>query len=597
MPPTSMRWADAAIQPTSASPTNTGRQISTSWGWLPPPLCGSLATNTSPGASVPPWRASVCRRRCGRRPTCTRPSRRPRAARPRDRGGCTSSPCPRRRSGSPRSARSRPRPRRPLTGAGCACTSSRIGSTLGASSRCSLRSVAGRESRTSAPRASTRARVARAAPTPWCRRLSTSAGPTSTSPAMEFVAVVHRDAGRAGVAVELHRPGARRAPPPAPRPRRQPALDGPRRVTPLLGRAADRAQRHQLDRHAHRDRALAEAARVLGLEARLQAVELRATAAGVSVERAPSAPSPGGRSAGRPRAGPGMLPRPRRRPRGRRALPRAAWRGSTARAAGSTGSLVASDCTRSRCSAAVAAPYAENTDARSGSTERRAPMSCGDVAREQAPAAAVGHERQLRRHEPAASRCGCAPRAPSTRARPRGSPTRSRPGRGPTRSPTTAHATRARVDVERHATAEEALGVDVAEHDERVGERGLRPAPAVARGTRVGARRPRADPDRTHRVHPRERAAAGADGVDVDHRQRSPVPEQRPAGPAQRLAARDERDVERRAAEVAGDHVGIVQLGRELGGRGRTRRGAGLREADRNRPRARRPWSRRRSSA
>ena len=58
------------------------------------------------------------------------------------------------------------------------------------------------------------------------------------------------------------------------------------------------------------------------------------------------------------------------------------------------------------------------------------------------------------------------------------------------------------VRVERHSPVEEACRIDEAEHDERVGERRLHTTAAVARGTRVGARRLRADTDCADRVDP-----------------------------------------------------------------------------------------------
>ena len=124
-----------------------------------------------------------------------------------------------------------------------------------------------------------------------------------------------------------------------------------------------------------------------------------------------------------------------------------------------------------------------------------------DVAREQATAPAVGHERQLRRDQAAGGDAvahrphhgGERDLADAPRGLDRVEPGEAADGR--------ARLARA-VGVERHATVEEPLGIDVAEHHERVGERGLRAAPAVARGPRVGARRLRADPDRAHRSRP-----------------------------------------------------------------------------------------------
>ena len=143
-----------------------------------------------------------------------------------------------------------------------------------------------------------------------------------------------------------------------------------------------------------------------------------------------------------------------------------------------------------------------------------------------------------------------------------------------------------------------ALGIDVAEHDERVGERGLRAAAAVARGPRVGACRLRARPgsrptESTHASEPPPEPTESTSTIDSEVQ----CPSNDAAVAAQRLAVGDERDVERRAAEVARDDVRVVaarapaRWRRPHPRRGPTARG---RSAP---PERRRRWSRRRSSA
>jgi hypothetical protein len=61
MPPTSIMCAEFAAQAASRPSTKTGRSTKTSEACRPPPLCGSLTKNTSPGAIVSPWSASVAR--------------------------------------------------------------------------------------------------------------------------------------------------------------------------------------------------------------------------------------------------------------------------------------------------------------------------------------------------------------------------------------------------------------------------------------------------------------------------------------------------------------------------------------------------------
>ena len=125
------------------------------------------------------------------------------------------------------------------------------------------------------------------------------------------------------------------------------------------------------------------------------------------------------------------------------------------------------------------------------------------------------------------------------------------------------------------------VGVDVAEHDERVGDGGFGTAAAVARGAGHRAGRPGTDPQHAARVDPADRAAARTDRVDVDERQRGPDAHELAAAATRRLPSLDDRHVEARAPHVAGDDVvdaGCVATRR--GGR-HTRRGPGFREPDR----------------
>ena len=104
-------------------------------------------------------------------------------------------------------------------------------------------------------------------------------------------------------------------------------------------------------------------------------------------------------------------------------------------------------------------------------------------------------------------------------------------------------------------TAAQRLGVDVAEHEVRVGDGRARAAAAVADRTGVGLRALRADAQHA-RLHRRDRAAARADRVHLDHRQSDevavlPVPEAADRG---RAAAHEARLVAR-AAHVDRDEV------------------------------------------
>ena len=99
--------------------------------------------------------------------------------------------------------------------------------------------------------------------------------------------------------------------------------------------------------------------------------------------------------------------------------------------------------------------------------------------------------------------------------------------------------------------AADQLAAEAAQDQVGVGVRRLLPAAAVARGPGIGARGLRAVAQRPGSVDPRERAAAGADGEDLDAREADRVAVL--DGPLVRgahLALVDERDVRARAAHV-----------------------------------------------
>ena len=149
----------------------------------------------------------------------------------------------------------------------------------------------------------------------------------------------------------------------------------------------------------------------------------------------------------------------------------------------------------------------------------------GDVGREQRAAAAVAEEGLARGGRGRAARGAAAdalimPAMRDLPDAPRDVLSRTVRVRAPSR----AQASNAASASSGHVAAEEAVGVDVAEHDERVGDRRVVPAPAVARRTGHGAGRPRTDPEHPAGVDPADRAAAGADRLDVDERQRRPHP-------------------------------------------------------------------------
>ena len=81
-----------------------------------------------------------------------------------------------------------------------------------------------------------------------------------------------------------------------------------------------------------------------------------------------------------------------------------------------------------------------------------------------------------------------------------------------------AHDTTHLVDIRWALQAADGAGVDAAEQQVGVGHRGLLPAPAVADRSRRRARTLRADAQDAALVDPRDAATAGADGLDVHHR-------------------------------------------------------------------------------
>jgi hypothetical protein len=83
----------------------------------------------------------------------------------------------------------------------------------------------------------------------------------------------------------------------------------------------------------------------------------------------------------------------------------------------------------------------------------------------------------------------------------------------------------------------------------------------------------RADAERTAGVAPSDGAAAGADGVDVDHRQRERAAADLPRGRLAHAAALDHAHVTRRAAHVEAQQVGLAAARREQGRGRRAARG------------------------
>ena len=144
------------------------------------------------------------------------------------------------------------------------------------------------------------------------------------------------------------------------------------------------------------------------------------------------------------------------------------------------------------------------------------------------------------------------------------------------------------VDIEpRELAADRPVGVDAAEHDIGVGHGRPVAAEAVADRARIGARRFGADLEQAAAIDPGDRAAARADGRDLDHRRAHDQAEIDRGLRRQRVpAVGDQRHVEAGPAHVAGDDVGEARAARDMRGRDdagrRTRQGRADRQMARD---------------
>ena len=115
---------------------------------------------------------------------------------------------------------------------------------------------------------------------------------------------------------------------------------------------------------------------------------------------------------------------------------------------------------------------------------------------------------------------------------------------------------------------EERVGIEPSQEEVGVGDRRLLAAAAVGDRPGLGTRALRSHLEDPRARHARDRAAARADGVDVDHRHADGQTVAHFLVRAHRgRAADDHADVEAGAAHVARDHVGVA--GRQRGERGR----------------------------
>ena len=109
--------------------------------------------------------------------------------------------------------------------------------------------------------------------------------------------------------------------------------------------------------------------------------------------------------------------------------------------------------------------------------------------------------------------------------------------------------------VELHSAAEEMIRVQNAGNDIGIGDRGVLAAAVVANRARVGAGAIGTDLQPSDRVDARDRAAARADGMDVEHRQRDRPQVDFSLGGDHRIALMDQRDVAASATHIESDDV------------------------------------------
>ena len=118
-----------------------------------------------------------------------------------------------------------------------------------------------------------------------------------------------------------------------------------------------------------------------------------------------------------------------------------------------------------------------------------------------------------------------------------------------------AHHPVGRVHVEGELPSREASGIQVAQDDAGVGHGGIGAAAGIAGGARVRSGALGTDPQSAGRVDPRDAAAAGADGADVDHRHPKRPRPHLGFGGGQRAPVANQRDVAAGPAHVERDDV------------------------------------------
>ncbi len=225
----------------------------------------------------------------------------------------------------------------------------------------------------------------------------------------------------------------------------------------------------------------------------------------------------------------------------------------------------------SRRGAAAARPSAHSTPEARGQSTRADPQPACERGRVQRAGAAERHQREAARVDPALD-AHHAQRAQHLRLGDPHDALRARRHLEVELARQARDRVVRRVAVERQLARQRRVLEQPAEQEVGVGHGRLAPAASVAGGAGIGARRGRPHAQRAAGVAPGDRAAARADGVDVERRQRQRTSGDRALGGLGDLAAVDQADVAGGPAHVEAQHARLVG---ELGQRQRAGDAAG----------------------
>src|SRR3984893_9484775 len=145
---------------------------------------------------------------------------------------------------------------------------------------------------------------------------------------------------------------------------------------------------------------------------------------------------------------------------------------------------------------------------------------------------------------------------------------------------------RGRIGVRAHSSRQKIFGIEIPEHQRRVGDRRFSATDAVARRTRFSTRALGANAPQSARVDPGDRAAAGADALNIDRGQARNMPGEHRAQPGlareRDLSVMHQAYVEAGAAGVAYDEVATADIVLGISAPGHRRhRGARLDQVNR----------------